>query len=141
MTDSPTPVQQGLTNFTLTKGFFSSSAVAVLPGGTYNIWGQYSGDSETAPSTSAKTEITVSPESSILSFFIQPSGVASHNFSTHDCYSLWHAVMGLRAYWGAQLPVWFTGCPNTTIPTGSVVFSDNGATVNSAPVDMTGVGN
>jgi subtilase family serine protease len=143
MTDSPTPVQQGLTNFTLTKGFFSSSAVAVLPGGTYNIWGQYSGDSENAPSTSAKTEITVSPESSILSFFVQASGVASQNFPPMTAIPYGMPLWAFAHIGGSSsgCQSWFTGCPNTTIPTGSVVFSDNGATVYSAPVDMTGVGN
>ena len=72
MTDSPTPVQQGLTTFGLTSGAFSSNTVIDLPGGTYNIWGQYGGDNLNAPSTSPMTAVTVTPESTILSLNVTP---------------------------------------------------------------------
>ncbi|MFY9937163.1 MAG: protease pro-enzyme activation domain-containing protein, partial [Silvibacterium sp.] len=41
MTDSTEPVQQGQPWFTLKNGSYSSNSVNFLPGGTYNIWGQY----------------------------------------------------------------------------------------------------
>ncbi len=46
-------------------GSFTSANVNNLPGGTYDIWGQYSGDGTNAASTSSKTSITVNPEASV----------------------------------------------------------------------------
>ena len=69
MTDSPEAGQQARTLFTLSNGSFSGS-VNNLPGGTYNIWGQYSGDTSNSPSTSAKTQVTVSPVNSGLDLVV-----------------------------------------------------------------------
>ncbi len=77
MTDSAEPMQQAQgfsqvinnnpSTFALPNGSFSGS-VNYLPGGTYNIWGQYSGDGTNAASTSQKTSITVNPENSGIYF-------------------------------------------------------------------------
>jgi len=134
MTDSPTPVQQALTSFNLTNGTYSSSAVGNLPGGTYNIWGQYGGDSQNALSASAKTQITVSPENSTLSFSMTPYPYSA---------SLSAVPYGIQLSAAAQIAgnscqTQINGCPNPTIPTGAVTFSDNGSTVNTVPVNLTG---
>ena len=136
MTDSPTPLQQSLTSFNLTNGTFSSASVLDLPGGTYNIWGQYSGDSLNAPSTSAKTQVTVAAESSLFYLYVQPFG----NFSvTPPLTAIPYGV-----------PMWVMtqiegkscqnsgGCPTPTVPTGNVVFTDGGATVNTLAVNKSG---
>ena len=45
MTSSTEPLEQGQGVFPLSSGAYSSSTVNYLPGGTYNIWTQYGGDS------------------------------------------------------------------------------------------------
>ncbi len=61
MTDSSEPLQQGQGIYTLSGGAFSGS-IGTLPGGTYNIWGMYGGDTKNAASSSTPVPITVSPE-------------------------------------------------------------------------------
>jgi subtilase family serine protease len=65
MTDGTQQSQQGLTNFTLASGSYTGTTL-ILPGGTYNIWAQYGGDSVNGMSTSGKTQITVTPEASTI---------------------------------------------------------------------------
>ena len=72
MTDSPLISSQGQFSFALASGAASGS-VTFLPGGSYNIWGSYSGDGTFAPSTSTKTAITVTPEASTLSLQVAAS--------------------------------------------------------------------
>ena len=71
MTDSSEAGNQGVgltsvlngtaSTFALNGGAFSGS-VSTLPGGTYNIWGSYGGDSANALSTSIPVSITVAPK-------------------------------------------------------------------------------
>ena len=89
MTDSTEPVQQGQGfaqvfknasgTFALTATGTYTGPVNYLPGGTYNIWGQYSGDGTNAASTSQKTSITVNPENSGIYFnlFSPTAGTSS----------------------------------------------------------------
>ena len=65
MSDNPLISQQGQFFFNLTSGA-ASGGVTFLPGGSYNIWGSYSGDGTFAPSVSTKIPITVTPEASTL---------------------------------------------------------------------------
>ena len=54
MTDSTEAVNQGQAHFALSNGAYASNAtdpVNYLPGGTYNIWGQYGGDAKNGLST------------------------------------------------------------------------------------------
>ncbi|MBV8632440.1 MAG: Ig-like domain repeat protein, partial [Silvibacterium sp.] len=87
VTDSTEQVQQGQSvsqflsgkpsTFVLSNGSFSGT-VDYLPGGTYNIWGQYSGDGTNAASASQKTEVIVSPENSGIYFNLySPFGTTS----------------------------------------------------------------
>ena len=64
VTDSMEPAAQSSTLFALSGGSFTGANINWLPGGTYNIWGQYGGDSKNGMSASAKTQVTVSPENS-----------------------------------------------------------------------------
>ncbi len=141
-TDSTLPLQQGTAIFPLTAGAFSSS-VNYLPGGTYNIFGQYSGDGVNAASTSTKTQITVTPESSSINFSLRSTAGNA-------------VTAGATVPYGTQillsaLPVpttYYTTCVAVTTPpstcssttfgaaTGSVVFADNGTTVNTTPLSV-----
>ncbi|MGP8155915.1 MAG: Ig-like domain repeat protein [Candidatus Acidiferrales bacterium] len=141
MTDSTEPANQGQAFFTLSGGSYSSSTlfpsgITFLPGGTYNIWGQYGGDSKNASSTSGKTSITVTPEN---------SGVALNIGNTNGS-----TVNPSGAAYGTQLILvaqpYPSSCPSPpaacvttyTYPTGTVTFSDNGAAINTAVVNAEG---
>ena len=58
MTNSTEPIQQGQSVYTLANGAFSASSVNYLPGGTYDIWGRYSGDAANSASSSTPVPIT-----------------------------------------------------------------------------------
>jgi trimeric autotransporter adhesin len=148
MTSSSEPVNQGQTFFTLSSGNYSGS-VNFLPGGTYDIWGQYGGDSTNAASSSVsqKTQITVNPENSSIFFYLLNS--ASGTTGTT-------AATGTVPY-GTQLildaeavPTTFyntcnvsnppSSCSTTTFsfPTGTIAFADNSTTINTAVINAEG---
>jgi trimeric autotransporter adhesin len=149
MTDSTEPLQQGQAAFPLTNGSFSSS-VNYLPGGTYNIWGQYSGDSSNSASTSQKTQITVSPEPSttyfnILDVATPSSGTVAVNPGSTISYGT-QAIVAAQIYSTA----YYNQCVTPTNPpascqtlsmttaTGTVVFADGGNTINTAVLNAEG---
>jgi len=149
MTDSTEPLQQGEATFALTNGAYSSS-IDYLPGGTYNIYGHYSGDATNAAAGSAKTQITVSAENSSLIFGLLNSATYSTSASAISA--------GASVPYGTQLllsgqPVpttYYSTCiaPSSPpascstasfgIPTGSVTFSDNTIAVATATVNASG---
>jgi subtilase family serine protease len=132
------------TFFPLTNGSFSNSNVNFLPGGTYNIWGQYSGDGTNGASTSQQTPITVTPESSGIFFNAfsatgaVPSGTTGIDYGTQLNLSAQvtpgsqlTAIEKCQATQGAT-------CPTYDIPTGTVTFDDNGSAINTAVVNVEG---
>lgn len=147
MTDSPTPLQQGLGAFALTNGSFSSS-IYYLPGGTYNIWAQYSGDGTNAPSASTKTQITVNPEASTNYFNVLNS--ATTTTSTVAVSSGSNVPYGTQLILTSQIygTTFYNDCVNSSgtgaicqyydPPTGTVTFADNGTTVNTAQLNAEG---
>ncbi|MGP8174580.1 MAG: protease pro-enzyme activation domain-containing protein [Terracidiphilus sp.] len=134
MTSSTEPVEQGqgfpglfnnntASTFTLSGGAFSGS-VSTLPGGTYNIWGSYSGDGTNGMSTSTPIQITVSPENTNLAFNIYTASGTYTSTSTP----------GSNVDYGTQFllsatPSRAAGGTTYTIPTGTVTFTDNTSTV------------
>ncbi|HEY1971690.1 MAG TPA: Ig-like domain repeat protein, partial [Pseudonocardia sp.] len=148
VTDSTVPLQAGQTTFAVASGNYTGS-VNFLPGGTYNIWGQYSGDGTNGPSTSSKTRITVNPENSSIFFFLLNTASSSTGNTA--------IASGQSVSYGTQLilsgePVpssYYTTCNvpsppascNTTgytPPTGKVTFSDSGTALNTAIVNAEG---
>jgi subtilase family serine protease len=144
MTSSTEPVQQGqgfpglfnsgaASTFTLSGGAFSGS-VSTLPGGTYDIWGSYSGDGTNGMSTSTPVSITVTPENSDLAFNIYTAGATYTSTSTP----------GTNVDYGTQFLLSAKAAPAAggstyTIPTGTVTFTDNTSTVlNTAVVNVEG---
>ena len=142
MTNSTEPGQQGqslaaLDNsgssvFTLASGSYSGS-VATLPGGTYNIWGQYSGDANNAESNSTPVQITVTPENSTLNFNIY-SGSATYTSASTPGTSVDYGTQFLLS---AQ-PSPSAGGTNFTEPSGTVTFSDKSTGINTAVVNAEG---
>lgn len=142
-TDSTEPSNQATTNFALTNGSYSQ-AVTTLPGGTYNIWGQYGGDSKNGSSTSQKTSITVTPENSSVYFNIfSPAGTSSSGSITSGAKIDYGTQLLLSAQIvpTTQLSAYQTcfvnggTCPVFGAATGTVAFADNGSTINTAVVN------
>ena len=146
MTDSTEAVNQGQAHFALSNGAYASNAtdpVNYLPGGTYNIWGQYGGDAKNGLSTSAKTQITVSPENSGLYLnVLEPSGGSSPSLVPSGTRGIaYGTVLSLSAIPipTSKLSAYescFTGssssCPSFQSATGTVVFKDGGTALNTA---------
>ena len=148
MTNSTEPLQAGETTFTLSNGTYSGS-LNFLPGGTYSIWGQYSGDGVNGSSTSSKTSITVAPEASSLYFNVLNSATGSTNGTA--------IAAGSSVPYGTQLllsgeamsATYYTNCLTAAkppascsagygTPTGTVSFSDGGTLLNKAVVNAEG---
>lgn len=150
LTDSTEPVNQAQTLFNLSNGSYSGS-INYLPGGTYNIWGQYSGDSSNGPSTSQKTSITVNPESSSLYFDVVDVGtgfdgtVPISSGTTNIPYGS-QLILSAQAvptsYYNqcitASNPPSSCNTANYGVPSGTVTFADNGSTINTAVVNAEG---
>lgn len=146
MTDNPDVNQQSLTSLALSSGQASGS-INFLPGGTYNVWAQYSGDGKFGSSTSPKVQVTVNPESSSIIFNAVTSSQSSFN-----------SVAGLQVPYGTQIildgdvvPTSYynncnqgqstsSSCQNATFgsATGTVVFSDGSSTLNTALINAEG---
>ncbi len=133
VTTSTEPNNQGETTFPLTSGAYTGS-VDYLPGGTYTISANYPGDSANAASTSTPVTITVTPETSktLLQVYSAPNG---------NSYLNPVASGGTYTY---GIPLLLSAQPQnaaghvTTVPTGSVVFSDNSTAINTAVVNVEG---
>jgi len=144
MTDSTEPVTQGITSFPLVSGSFDVTGINTLPGGTYNVWGQYGGDAQNGLSTSTKTQITVSPETSGMFFNVIspsgtiPTGTTSIDYGTQLMLSAQVAPSTqVSALQSCQSTTGAT-CPVFTTPTGTIAFTDNGKALNTALINAEG---
>ncbi|HEX4650248.1 MAG TPA: Ig-like domain repeat protein [Granulicella sp.] len=143
--DTVTPLQAGQATFTVTNGSYSGS-INYLPGGTYNIYGQYSGDGTNAPSTSTKIPITVTPEASTLVFGLLNAATGSSTITAGATVQygtqliLSGQAMSTSYYTTCSVPVPPASCKTTgyTAPTGTVTFTDSGTTLNAAPLNVAG---
>ena len=153
MTDSTESAQQGngsanllgssASTFALSSGSYSGS-VTTLPGGTYNIWASYGGDTNNAGSVSQKTPVTVNPENSGIAFNLVGSGAvynsnltASVDYGTQLLLSA--QVAPSADVTGVQSCLTTTAaCPVYTEPTGTIVFKDNSAPINTAVINAEG---
>ena len=147
MTDSTEQAQQGQMTFTLSGGSYSGTT-STLPGGTYNIWGQYGGDSANGPSTSGKTQITVASEASAIDLNLFSGNIfytASKTPGTSVDYGTQLMVSALVAPSSQASALQScvtagTNCAsvNFTVPTGTVNFTDNTAALNTALINAEG---
>jgi len=152
ITSSTEESQQGQGIYTLTSGAFSGTT-STLPGGTYNIWGQYGGDTGNAQSTSTPVQITVNPESSAILFELVNGTASSNNviytptsppgssvdYGTQLILSAQVAPPADITALQACLPPYNGQCPLFTQPTGTVAFKDNSTTLNAASINAEGV--
>jgi hypothetical protein len=125
MTNSTTSLQQSLGVFPLTGGAFSAS-ITNLPGGTYQVWAQYSGDGINAPSTSTPVTVTVGQQGSTTNFsIIDNTGLLNSTSVSYGTQSLLDAMV-------------HSSGTSTTRPTGTVVFKDGGTVLNTATINVEG---
>lgn len=132
MTDSTVPLNQGEAIYTLSGGTYSGS-LSFLPGGTYNVWGNYGGDGSNAGSSSTKTQITVAQEASTTALSLYSIGTTQFN----NLASGGSVSSGTVVVLSAQ-PQSSASIANDTAPTGTVVFSDNGTLINTAVINAEG---
>jgi subtilase family serine protease len=148
LADSTEQGQQGQNIFTLTSGGYSGS-VSTLPGGTYNVWTQYGGDSSNASSTSTKTQITINPETPGINFNIfsgnyystTGSGNGPGSSVDYGTQLMLSALVAPSAQLSAVQNCVINGCttpPAFTTPTGTVAFTDGASALNNASINAEG---
>ena len=146
-TDSTTPIQGGQTHFALSNGSFSGS-YSLLPGGTYNVWANYGGDTKNAGSSSSSspTSITVNPEGSGIFYNgITPGGtitpgnnVGNIDYGTQIALSAQIAPSSQLSAFEACENRTSSTCPSFTVPTGTVAFTDGSTAINTAVLNAEG---
>ncbi len=161
MTNSSEPANQGAgfgaafagaaSTFAVGANGAYSGSVQDLPGGTYDIWGSYSGDGTNGSSTSAPTSITVTPEASSVYFNLLNSASTTSG-SLGISPGTTTVPYGTQGTMDADIfpTTYYTNCVNVTTaaascssttytpPTGTVTFTDNSTTVNTAAVNTEG---
>lgn len=148
LTDSTEAVQQGQAFFTLSGGAYSGSTTT-LPGGSYNVWAQYGGDSTNGLSNSAPIAITVTKENSGLYLNVFnpvsggspttiPSGTTSIPYGTQITLSALAAPSSALSAFESCFTGASSNCPVFTTPTGTVTFKDGSTTLNTAVVNAEG---
>ena len=141
-------VTGALSTFALTNGSFSGS-VSTLPGGTYDIWGQYGGDGTYAMIASTPVQITVTPEASTLDLnIVAPestngyftAGSAPGNQVDYGTQMNLSALVAPSSKASQAETCVTTGgtCPAYTAPTGVVKFLDDSTTINTAAINAEG---
>lgn len=126
-TSSPLQAESSVERLTLNAGS-ATDTWNLLPGGTYNIYARYAGDSKYAPSVSATPyPITVTPENCQMVVY-------GHNINVGSTTNIPYGT-----------PVSITVEPysaittnNVGIPSGSINVSDNGTVITTLPTNSEG---
>jgi len=117
--------------FHLTGGQVVSSSSS-LPGGSYNIWAHYGGDSTFAPSDSALAPVIVSPESSTTTVSVLSANQSGQSIPFSN------GPFGSFVYLRADI----AGLSGYGVPTGTVTFTDSfGAIPGGSSFTLNGQGN
>lgn len=130
-TTSSEPLNVAETDFTVGANGAYTGSVSYLPGGTYEIYGSYSGNGTFAASTSAKTSITVTPENSATTLLVLQSGGTSVPTTATLPY-------GTQLLLEAE-PGSVTASNTTSTLTGSVTYLNGTSTLATATVATNGV--
>ena len=153
MTDSTEMSQQGASNFGLDSSGNYSGSLTTLPGGSYNIWASYGGDSKNAAAVSSKTAITVNPENSGIAFGLFESGanLSSGQYLTSSPSSGidygTQLMLSARVAPSADVSALqsctpsgsTTTCPSGySAPTGTITFKDSSTPLNTAVINSEG---
>lgn len=129
--NSPMPASQGISVLTLDKNGNASATLNTLPGGTYSISANYSGDGTFTASQSAATKVSVAAEASSTPMTLQYLSFGSGNsFSSGDSIPFGAAV------YADVIPVGVSG--STGIATGTVAYLDGSKTLGSVALSASG---
>ncbi|HXZ31872.1 MAG TPA: protease pro-enzyme activation domain-containing protein, partial [Terriglobales bacterium] len=124
----PSPKQIGVGSFTLASGSVDQN-VSSLPGGSYTLTAQYSGDGTFAPSTSAPSAtITVNPEASATQLSAQTLN------QSFDFLPFTSGPYGSFVYLKAQV----AGQSGQGVATGNVTFMDGANSLGSFALNSQG---
>jgi hypothetical protein len=129
-TTSTEPLQNAETAFTVGANGAYSATINYLPGGTYDIYGIYSGDGTYASSTSSKTSITVTPEASATTLYVL-------NASGKQVATSGSIPYGTQLLLDA-LPGSVVAANTSTGPTGTVTYLNGASTIGTATVNLGG---
>jgi subtilase family serine protease len=133
VTSTTLPNNKGITGLELVNGV-ASEGISYLPGGTYTVTAQYSGDGVNAASSSSPVSITVNPEASSLSF--TPEYLDPNTFSPTGI------TAGASVPYGSDilLDVTILGAGGTqdAAATGTVTFTDGSTTLATVNVNAAG---
>ncbi|HTX42618.1 MAG TPA: Ig-like domain repeat protein [Acidobacteriaceae bacterium] len=128
LTTSDEPASRSQAAITLAGGS-GSATLNSLPGGTYQVTGQYGGDNSWAGSTSSPQTLIVNPEKSTLSFSVVPyQGVTLTTLVYGEGVSLVAQPIGVNAPAGGT----------DGVATGAITFTLDGNTT-STPLNASGV--
>ncbi len=137
-TDSPLPNSKSISTVALDGTGAGSTSVNYLPGGTYNVYARYGGDTSFSASESAPVSIVVAPEKATLTvvasqtvYYPVPAEtqVASGSTVTYGSYLAFNVqVVGAAS------------ASNTLdgVATGSIAVLDNGTEIAEVPLNATG---
>ncbi len=141
LTNSLVPSGQSLDLLTLGSQGSASGSIDSLPGGTYQVWANYGGDSLHAASHSSPVTLTVSPKASAITITARSTYSATHNPAT-----VCTPVVGQYAtpiasgssIWLGEI-LWLSVQPSGSTPaTGSVTFTLDGHPA-SVPLNALGI--
>jgi trimeric autotransporter adhesin len=127
-TASPLAAEAGVERLTLASGT-ASDTWNLLPGGTYNVYARYAGDSTYAPSVSAPYNITVAPEACQMVTYIHANNINLISPTTIPYGS--PVVVTVEPYSK-------TTTNNVGTPSGSIQVFDNGVQITALPFDSEG---
>jgi hypothetical protein len=148
-TTSTEPIQTGQNTFLLAPDGTYTGSVNSLPGGTYQLLGEYGGDSANAASSSTPVQVTVTPEDSSL--ILQALNAAFASTQSAAVANNGTVSYGSQVLMDAQpVPVsYYTECVVQFPPsdcatavfgtaTGSIVYTDGGAPLATVPLNAGG---
>jgi hypothetical protein len=133
VTSTTLPNNKSISAIQLAAGT-GTETLTSLPGGTYTVTGQYSGDGVNAASTSAPVTVTVNPEASTLAFTPQ--------FYDPNSFAPAPITKGLQVPYNSAIlmDIQIEGAAGTVdgIATGSVTFTNGSTTLAVVPVSSGG---
>jgi hypothetical protein len=144
LTDNPQVNSAIPTGFGLDKNGNYSGKAATLPGGTYDVWARYGGDTMNAPSTSDKTSVTVTPEAStvVLALIGPISGTPATPPPPipYGAFLNLNATATSSAYYKNCLanPNPPASCSSPGIASGSMTITDGGTTIGTPNLNSVG---
>lgn len=103
-----------------------------LPGGTYNVYARYAGDTQDAASNSTPIQVTIAPETSTTALAVNAySGAYNSSYVYPPVPNLASVPYGSYVYADAQILGKAEGTATLGLATGSVSIADNGTVLAS----------